>query len=172
MFVKPTASRAQHYYLNPVHFYREYPFSICKIRGTIFNICYIEYSTRYKLMDGYRQTAEMMKALGHPTRLQILEVLSEEGESCVCHLENRLGQRQAYISQQLARLREADIVVDRREGLFIFYALRDNALGNLLNVARETAIALAGTEGRRPHFREFTEDLSTPCICPNCADSA
>lgn len=123
-------------------------------------------------MDGYRQTAEMMKALGHPTRLQILEVLSEEGESCVCHLENRLGQRQAYISQQLARLREADIVVDRREGLFIFYALRDDALGNLLNVARETAAALAGTEGKRPHFREFTEDLSTPCICPNCADNA
>jgi ArsR family transcriptional regulator len=122
-------------------------------------------------MDGYRRTAEMMKALSHPTRLQILEVLSEEGESCVCHLENRLGQRQAYISQQLARLRDADLVVDRREGLFIFYALRDNALGNLLTVARETAIALAGTEGQSPHFREIGEDLSSPCICPNCTDN-
>jgi ArsR family transcriptional regulator len=114
----------------------------------------------------------MMKALGHPTRLQILEVLSEEGESCVCHLENRLGQRQAYISQQLARLREADLVVDRREGLFIFYALRDNALGSLLNVARETATALAGTEDQRPNFRETADDLSSPCICPNCTDNA
>jgi ArsR family transcriptional regulator len=123
-------------------------------------------------MDGYRRTAEMLKTLGHPTRLQILEVLSEEGESCVCHLENRLGQRQAYISQQLARLREADLVVDRREGLFIFYALRDNALGSLLNVARETATVLAGTEGQRPYFRELTEDLSTPCICPSCTDNA
>ena len=123
-------------------------------------------------MDGYRRTAEMMKALGHPTRLQILEVLSEEGESCVCHLENRLGQRQAYISQQLARLREADLVVDRREGLFIFYALRDNALGSLLNVARETASALTGTEDQRPYFRETADDLSSPCICPNCTDNA
>jgi len=123
-------------------------------------------------MDGYRRTAEMMKALGHPTRLQILEVLSEEGESCVCHLENRLGQRQAYISQQLARLREADLVVDRREGLFIFYALRDKALGSLLGVARETAAVLAGTKGQRPHFQELTEDLSTPCICPNCTENA
>ena len=59
-------------------------------------------------MDGYEQTAEMMKALSHPTRLQILEVLSEEGESCVCHLENRLGQRQAYISQQLARRQRSE----------------------------------------------------------------
>jgi len=122
-------------------------------------------------MEGYEQTAEMMKALGHPTRLQILEVLSEEGESCVCHLENRLGQRQAYISQQLARLREADLVIDRREGLFIFYALRDNALGNLLHVARETATVLAGTKGQQPNFRELTEHLSTPCLCPKCTDS-
>jgi DNA-binding transcriptional ArsR family regulator len=122
-------------------------------------------------MDGYRRTAELMKALGHPTRLQILEVLSEEGESCVCHLENRLGQRQAYISQQLARLREADLVVDRREGLFIFYGLRDNALGYLLNVALETAAALAGIEDKRPHFREIADGLSSPCICPNCTDN-
>ncbi len=123
-------------------------------------------------MDGYEQVAEMIKALGHPTRLQILEVLSEEGESCVCHLENRLGLRQAYISQQLARLREADLVIDRREGLFIFYALRDNALGKLLHVARETAAVLAVTRGQRLHFREFTEDLSTPCLCPKCTDRA
>jgi ArsR family transcriptional regulator len=123
-------------------------------------------------MDGYRRTAEMMKAMGHPTRLQILEVLSEEGESCVCHLENRLGQRQAYISQQLARLRDADLVVDRREGLFIFYALRDNALRSLLDIARKTAAVLAGTEDQRPHFGELEEDPSAPCICPNCMDSA
>jgi ArsR family transcriptional regulator len=122
-------------------------------------------------MEGYEQTAEMMKALSHPTRLQILEVLSEEGESCVCHLENRLGQRQAYISQQLARLREADLVIDRREGLFIFYALKDNALGNLLLVARETATVLAGNKGQQPIFRKFTEHLTTPCLCPKCTDS-
>jgi ArsR family transcriptional regulator len=122
-------------------------------------------------MKGYEQTAEMMKALSHPTRLQILEVLSEEGESCVCHLENRLGQRQAYISQQLARLREADLVVDRREGLFIFYALKDTALGNLLHVARETAEVLTGNKSQQPIIRELTEQLSTPCLCPKCTDS-
>jgi ArsR family transcriptional regulator len=119
-------------------------------------------------MEGYRHTAEMMKALGHPTRLQILEVLSEEGESCVCHLENRLSQRQAYISQQLARLRDADLVVDRREGLFIFYALRDKALGNLLAAARETANVLAAKKGLRPVFEELRVDLETSCICPKC----
>lgn len=122
-------------------------------------------------MEGHEQTAEMMKALSHPTRLQILEVLSEEGESCVCHLENRLGQRQAYISQQLARLREADLVIDRREGLFIFYALKDTALGNLLHVARETAAVLAGNMDQQPNFRELTEHPTTPCLCPKCTDS-
>ena len=82
-------------------------------------------------MDGYDQVAEIGKALGHPVRLQILQVLREE-EACVCHLEAILGQRQAYISQHLMRLREAGLVVDRREGMNVFYSLANEAIGSLL----------------------------------------
>ncbi len=121
-------------------------------------------------MDGYRRAAELMKAFSHPTRLRILDVLSEEGESCVCHLENRLGLRQAYISQQLIRLRDADLVVDRREGLFIFYSLRDDVLGNLLGVVKETTFKLAQAMGRKIHFEQPTVHPSTGCPCPRCRE--
>ena len=57
-------------------------------------------------MSQYQLTATIMKALVHPVRLQILQVL-RDGEACVCHLEAVLNQRQAYISQQLMRLRDA-----------------------------------------------------------------
>lgn len=88
-------------------------------------------------MSAYRQVAELMKALAHPIRLQILEVLEEEGEACVCHLEARLSQRQAYISQQLANLRDVGLVKDRREGLNVYYALRPVAVSPLLEQAKK-----------------------------------
>ncbi len=67
--------------------------------------------------------AELFKALGHPIRLQILSVLAQE-EACVCHLEARLKMRQAYLSQQLAVLREAGLVAERRMGTYVYYRAR------------------------------------------------
>lgn len=115
-------------------------------------------------MDGHRWTATIMKALGHPVRLQILDVLREE-DACVCHLEYVLGQRQAYISQQLSRLREAGLVIDRREGLNIFYALSDESIGPLLDEARAAAAALTG---EALAFREPVPDDRAGCPCPKC----
>ncbi len=59
--------------------------------------------------------AEIFKLLSHPCRLAILYTL-RSGEECVCHMEATLGYRQAYLSQQLAVLREAGIIQDRRDG--------------------------------------------------------
>jgi len=109
-----------------------------------------------------------MKALAHPVRLQILEVLRRDGECCVCHLENILGQRQAYISQQLSRLREAGLVVDRREGLNVFYSLVDESIIRLLEVTRQSVMDLASLNGVKLSFRQLEHDESCPCTCPNC----
>jgi DNA-binding transcriptional ArsR family regulator len=122
-------------------------------------------------MDGFQWMAKMMKELGHPTRVQILDVLVRDGESCVCHLEQRLGQRQAYISQHLARLRDAGLVTDRRLGLNVFYDLADANIGQLLNVARETATAL-GRKGKQSlTFQPLVGDLFEPCNCPRCLEN-
>jgi ArsR family transcriptional regulator len=121
-------------------------------------------------MDNFERLAVIMKALGHQTRLLILEVLREEGEACVCHLEVRLRQRQAYISQQLARLREAGLVTDRRDGMNVFYALADESIGALLDMAHETAAILAQTEGERPLPPPVLQDVSSKCPCPKCRE--
>ena len=116
-------------------------------------------------MDGYEKLASLMKALGHPVRLQILEALHQE-EACVCHLEHVLGQRQAYISQQLARLREAGLVTDQRDGMNVYYALADDAIGPLLEAARAAAATMAQAEGESLAFRPVAHKPG--CPCPRC----
>jgi ArsR family transcriptional regulator len=85
--------------------------------------------------DAATEAAKLFKALAHPTRVSILEVL-RHGEECVCHMETILGKRQAYISQQLAILRAAQIITDRRDGMNIFYRVVRPEIYPLLDAAR------------------------------------
>lgn len=121
-------------------------------------------------MNGYRQVANLMKALAHPSRLQILEVLLEEGEACVCHLEKRLSQRQSYISQQLAKLREVGLVIDRREGLNIFYAVAEEGIGNLIQDAKRFVVDTARTYGSEINFKVIRQIAPDQCNCPKCEE--
>ncbi len=82
-------------------------------------------------MIDYERESARFKALGHPVRLQILDLL-RRGEACVCHMELELDKRQAYISQQLMVLRESGLVEARKEGMKVFYNLADERLGDLL----------------------------------------
>ncbi len=75
--------------------------------------------------DAYRLQARTIKALAHPTRLAILNLLRQE-ERCVCELEPALELRQANISQHLAILRKANLVTTSREGLRVFYRVADD----------------------------------------------
>jgi len=119
-------------------------------------------------MDGYEQAASLLRALSHPVRLRILEVLASEREACVCHLESHLGQRQAYISQQLTRLREAGLVSTRREGLNVFYSLADVSVLPLLEAGRTCATDYARRRGRRLAFRPPGSIVAASCTCPKC----
>lgn len=112
-------------------------------------------------MDGYERTAEILKVLGHPVRLQIVEALGED-EACVCHLEALLGQRQAAISQHLMRLRGAGLVVDRRDGLNVYYALADDGIATLVEAAVEAA------HQTTEFALTFPEPTSSVCPCPKC----
>lgn len=76
------------------------------------------------LADHAEPAAAFLKALSHEGRLMILCHLSE-GEKSVTELEGLIGQRQAAVSQQLARLRLEGLVGTRREGKAIFYSVRD-----------------------------------------------
>jgi ArsR family transcriptional regulator len=102
--------------------------------------------------------SQAFKALTHPARLAILEIL-RDGEHCVCHMEAYLGFRQAYISQQLSVLKENGLLQDRRDGWNIFYSVTDERIFTVVDAMYQ----LTGVE--KPEINH----PKTPCCCPHCA---
>jgi DNA-binding transcriptional ArsR family regulator len=108
----------------------------------------------------YEPQANLFKLFTHPARLAILEVL-RHGEACVCHIEAVLGFRQAYISQQLAVLREGGVIQDRRDGWNIFYSVRDERVFEVL----------AAVERLLPENTvEKAAAAPDDCPCPKCSE--
>ena len=116
-------------------------------------------------MDPYRVQAELIKAMAHPARLHILEILAHE-ECCVCHLTTVLCQRQAYVSQQLMILRDAKLVVDRREGVVVYYRLADPRVAEAITLTRQLLVATGSELG----FPSVPESPVDGCPCPKCSD--
>jgi DNA-binding transcriptional ArsR family regulator len=85
--------------------------------------------------------AEFFKALGHPARIRVLEILTD-GERTVTELVDAMGVEQPYISQQLAVLRRAGFVDSRRDGAKMVYALGDPRIEELLAVSRDILLRL------------------------------
>lgn len=79
--------------------------------------------------------AEFFRALAHPIRIRILEILSV-GDRSVQELQDSLQIDQPLVSQQLAVLRGKNIVVARKLGTTVKYAVRDPLVGELLKAAR------------------------------------
>ncbi len=79
--------------------------------------------------------AAFFRALAHPVRIRILEVLVK-GEKSVQELQVALDVDQPVVSQQLAVLRSTNIVTARKEGVSVRYTLRDPLVAELLTTAR------------------------------------
>jgi DNA-binding transcriptional ArsR family regulator len=79
--------------------------------------------------------AQFFRALAHPVRIQILEILVR-GDRSVQELQDVLGLDQPVVSQQLAVLRKQLIVTTAKHGASVRYAVRDPELKDLLAVAR------------------------------------
>ncbi|MFT3892689.1 MAG: metalloregulator ArsR/SmtB family transcription factor [Anaerolineales bacterium] len=111
-------------------------------------------------MDSYETQSDFLKALSHPTRLAILDIL-REGEQCVCHMEATLGLRQAYISQQLMILKNAGLVESRRDGLNLYYRVTKSEIFTIL----DTASTVTGIAIKLPVHKH----ANTECPCPKCS---
>jgi DNA-binding transcriptional ArsR family regulator len=82
-----------------------------------------------------RFKADLFQALAHPTRIAILELLSESELSAGALIE-KLGMEQANVSQHLAVLRSKHLVSNRRVGNQVFYSVRDPIIIEVLNLMR------------------------------------
>ncbi len=116
-------------------------------------------------MDAYTQHADLLKAISHPARLAVLDIL-RDGEQCVCHMEATLGLRQSSISQQLMVLREAGLVEVRRDGLNMYYRVVNPRIFPVL----DAVYAAAGRPRPRPVHKHGKG--KTSCPCPKCAAGA
>ncbi len=120
-------------------------------------------NTNMTIPETAEKIAEVLQVISPPARIAILLAIGR-GEACVCHLEAILGWRQAYISQHLMALRKADILQDRREGRYVYYRIKDEAI---LALVRDAA-ALGGFAPKS------VDALTNPnpgpdCECPHCA---
>lgn len=104
-------------------------------------------------MVNYEAHAEIVKLLSHPVRLQILDELRKR-EACVCHLQAVTGRPQAYISQQLRLLRDADVVTDEKDGQLVYYHLKSKVVQSILK-------EMLGEPGL-PTYK-------LTCNCPHCS---
>ena len=110
-------------------------------------------------MNSYETQSDILKALSHPARLAILDIL-RDGEQCVCHMEATLNLRQAYISQQLMILKEAGLVEARRDGLNLYYRVLKPEIFNVL----ETLKSITGMTAKLPKHKHANAN----CPCPKC----
>lgn len=115
-------------------------------------------------MVDYQASASLLKAIAHPVRLQIVDILRRSPE-CVCHLSAVLARSQPYISQQLAVLRGAGVIVDEREGTNVFYRLSNAEAARVVEAVFGSQPAADGptaAAGRQ---------VAAGCTCPKCTDT-
>lgn len=106
------------------------------------------------------EAEQFFKALSDLTRLRMLVMLVREGELCVCELTHALGASQPKTSRHLAQLRESSVVLDRRQGQWVYYRINPN----LPTWAREVLVAM--DEGIVLHS-PFKEDRQSLIDMPN-----
>ena len=104
--------------------------------------------------------ADFFRALGHPARVRILELLSAE-EHNVRELQEALGLDSSSTSQHLAALRRQGLVESHREGTSVIYRVKDARTLQLLEVARQI-ITENLAESRALHDELAAESTSPP----------
>lgn len=77
--------------------------------------------------------ADILKALAHPTRLNIIESL-RNGERCVCEIIDHVNIEQSNVSQHLAVLKKLDILTSHKDGLKVIYRVKHQEIFQILNL--------------------------------------
>jgi ArsR family transcriptional regulator len=86
--------------------------------------------------DDYKKRADVFKALGHPARLFIVELLGEK-EYCVNEMTELIGTDISTVSRHLLVLKNAGIICCEKKGLYVYYSLRINCVNNFFKCVNE-----------------------------------
>jgi ArsR family transcriptional regulator len=105
------------------------------------------------------ETDTFFKMLADSTRLRCLLLMQAEGELCVCELTHALNLSQPKISRHLAHLREAGVLVARRNGTWMNYRINPDLQGWALDILQTT---LDGVRKSEPFIsdRKILDNMS------------
>lgn len=81
--------------------------------------------------------AEFLRALGHPMRVRVLELLRSREEMSVRELQAALQSESGGVSQHLSAMRRQGLLATRRQGTSVFYRVRDPRTFRMLEIARD-----------------------------------
>ena len=88
------------------------------------------------MVSELRELAAVSRALGDETRLRILNVLVERGETCVCELVETLATTQSNVSFHLTVLKNTGLIADKKIGKWMFYSINLKGLEQHLTSLR------------------------------------
>lgn len=86
--------------------------------------------------EAIQAAALMLKCIGHPVRLQIIELLDSEGELTVTAIYEALAIEQAVASQHLNLMRDKGVLASRRNGVNVYYRIRDPRVTQVIDCIR------------------------------------
>lgn len=108
----------------------------------------------------YEAGATIMKALAHPTRLFIIDMLVEKGECCVCELTKVIGSDASTVSRHLAELKNVGIIRSDKRGQMVFYHLHVKCVVRVFECIKSVAKSNANH-----HAKLLANDRFSDCGC-------
>tara|TARA_R110002050_G_scaffold269917_2_gene412613 strand:- start:158162 stop:158512 length:351 start_codon:yes stop_codon:yes gene_type:complete len=108
------------------------------------------------------QADDFYSALSHPMRLRALVLLKQEGELCVCELTHALNLAQPVISRHLAQLKEAGLLLSRRQGLWVYYRVSNQLPEWIMGIIQTTVSGVSNTSPYQDDRKALAAMLDRP----------
>ena len=106
--------------------------------------------------DRLTQVGSVLKTLGHPVRLQIIQYLAQ-GEQRVSHIQDHIGLSQPATSQQLRLMTDHSILARHREGNLVYYRLANDFIWKILDCMQNLSARLSSGQRSLEQMSEKAE---------------
>ncbi len=112
--------------------------------------------------------SRLFKCLSDDTRLRCVTLLQKEGRLCVCELTVALDLSQPKISRHLASLRQCDVVVDIREGQWVFYQINPELPAWVYPILDDVLAAVEKSDQLKKDLQRLHQIPGRPVAAPEC----
>ncbi|MEZ5009356.1 MAG: metalloregulator ArsR/SmtB family transcription factor [Chitinophagales bacterium] len=99
-------------------------------------------TTRDISVPKIQKIAEVLKTIGHPLRLKILEILEQEEPLCVSDIKERLPitAEQSLLSHHLIKMKDKGVLNSEKRGMHVYYSIHDRQILNIFNCLENCSI--------------------------------